>query len=731
MAALASTRPYRRANPPQLPDNGRYVAEEFTKIEQALKGLQTPSAVDISGKMDKSANLSDVTNVVTARANLLLGSAATHAATDFLQAANNLSDVSSAATARTNIGADNASNLSTGTLPDARLSNVVTAGSVGDASHIPVLTFDAHGRVTGYSNVAVSAGGSFTVGIVSPGINSVIGNDTTDKTTIASVISSTGIVQFYPGQYLIDANTTWPAGKIYRFHPGAYVQVATGVTLTINGVVDAGHYKVFGESSASLTLLGTVTGIASVKPEWWGVVPTTTTWSGNNAGACQAAINCAQASTGSDGDRVEITFGPWTYYFSQALTFTGNFTVSWNIRGAGIFRTRLVFGDTDGGGSFSGPYGLRITAGDGITNMDFQVSDFAVSRRSTAHGPSVGLLVGADNGMMSGRESLIANVEVSGFTDNMKLMNCRAFTVQRCYTWDNALDGSVDSTGHQLLLTGSGFDTATAALLSPYTSYVGDIDFLYCQFSGHVGSSPSDAPAGVVVALTDQARTNVHVSGVRFTNCFTYGGKDAQYLLQMTGSGSSIDDIWIIGGSQLEGPWKVETIGIVIFVDNGGRVLDVHVDGCYMVGNGFTKCLYASIGSGAGYIQQIFFTNNLSNNCLHEIFDIRGTNSTLDAGFHSLTKGVTVANNIITAPNGIGAANAALYFQQMDNVTVTGNTMMSNDPTNTRAWMVLFNGAPFACNWCMASGNNSGGWATTAAVATGGTVNNSSITGNI
>jgi hypothetical protein len=44
MAALTSTRPYRRGAPPSLPDEGRYVAAEFKKIEDALKGLGSASA---------------------------------------------------------------------------------------------------------------------------------------------------------------------------------------------------------------------------------------------------------------------------------------------------------------------------------------------------------------------------------------------------------------------------------------------------------------------------------------------------------------------------------------------------------------------------------------------------------------------------------------------------------------------------------------------------------------
>ncbi len=69
-----------------------------------VNGTVQASGILVTDILLRANNLNDLTNIVTARFNLGLGSAAIQDITFFLQSANNLSDVANAATARTNLG---------------------------------------------------------------------------------------------------------------------------------------------------------------------------------------------------------------------------------------------------------------------------------------------------------------------------------------------------------------------------------------------------------------------------------------------------------------------------------------------------------------------------------------------------------------------------------------------------------------------------------------------------
>jgi hypothetical protein len=92
--------------------------------------------------------------------------------------------------------------ITSGTIDDARLASVGTAGTYANASHVPVITTDSKGRVTAVTNTAIAiaasqvTSGSFTVsqggtGVASFTANSVLLSGTTSTSAVVSLNSST------------------------------------------------------------------------------------------------------------------------------------------------------------------------------------------------------------------------------------------------------------------------------------------------------------------------------------------------------------------------------------------------------------------------------------------------------------------------------------------------------------------------------------------------------------
>ena len=553
-----------------------------------------------------------------------------------------------------------------------------------------------------------------------------------DKDAINAIIAaSPSDIEFFPGTYLIDDDTTWPAGKIYRMHAGAYVQVASGKTLTIRGVVQAEDRKIWGTPDA--LLLGKVTGIASVVPEWWGCTHNDASidWA-INANAAQKAILCVEDSLASDGHDREVRFGPYTYYFNRPLTFTPTYGVSWRVRGSSVLATMLVFGDGPdpagpGSGAFpTDAYAMKIATANAMgeqPSVDVQLWDFQIRHNVATQNPHTGLIIGPDVGLMHGwAQSLVENVEINGFNTNLLLQNCRQFTFRRVTIAADTITGPANSAS-PVCCTITAQNGGIVNEQTTNWSFCGDMDFYDCTFGTFFGNpQTSTNPSGVCLLLTDFGHTYVALSGIRWTNCFCYAGGEAQWKCQMTGNGSAAFDLWNIGGSQFEGSWRPDLPNICIkaHVDNGAKYFDHHIDHCYMSGFGFWKNYEGSIGSGGGEIHSISFTHNWMVNSLHESFDLRGTNGT--------AHGVVVSNNIVYNPNsGFGASNAAIYFENVSQVAANGNVLTAGG-AGARTWVVVFNGGG---DWFSATGNNSGGMCSSVPVGNLGSGTHTAFTGNI
>lgn len=160
------------------------------------------------------------------------------------------------------------------------------------------------------------------------------GGGSVDAVSAINSAMATGACRFPPGVYRIASSITLTGSIIIM--PGARLRPASGVTVTIAGLLIAGRHRIFdttqGGTFAAAPAYQTGTPTTEAYPEWWGV-----TGPGiNSSGFIQSAINFLQ--TGSGGT---LSLNGW-YRCDQTLFVTGRIA----IRGAGpVYGTSL----TDGG----------------------------------------------------------------------------------------------------------------------------------------------------------------------------------------------------------------------------------------------------------------------------------------------------------------------------------------------------------------------------------------------
>lgn len=179
-----------------------------------------------------------------------------------------------------------ATNITSGTLPDARLSNTIAAGGpTGDSTHVAQITYDAHGRLTTVSSVAISggsptgaAGGDLGGTYPNPTVISVA--DITTGTLTPSH-GGTGLatltahaVMLGEGTGNVAFATIGTAGNLL-IDQGAgadpvFTAMSGDVTITAGGVATVGNTKITYakmQNESATTLLGNPTGGAASPSE--------------------------------------------------------------------------------------------------------------------------------------------------------------------------------------------------------------------------------------------------------------------------------------------------------------------------------------------------------------------------------------------------------------------------------------------------------------------------------
>jgi len=164
--------------------------------------------------------------------------------------------------------------------------------------------------------------------------------------------SNVGTVFIPRGTFSIVTNLTIPVGMKLRFEAGATFAIATAVTLTINGTLDAGPYQIFSCTGTGKVVFG-VGAVTEVYPKWWGAVADGTT-------DCSAAIQAAIDSIGLVGSMVvkPVVFGPGSYKINTCLNLT-------NTRVGGTLQRDSIW--FKGTGYYSG---TKIVANTGTLALD-------------------------------------------------------------------------------------------------------------------------------------------------------------------------------------------------------------------------------------------------------------------------------------------------------------------------------------------------------------------------
>jgi hypothetical protein len=135
-----------------------------------------------------------------------------------------------------------------------------------------------------------------------------------DINAAVTAIGATEAVLLVNSSQTLSANLTIPTTLTLAIFRGGDITKASTYTLTINGTLEAGNYKIFESFTGSGDV--DITGNAIVRPEWWGAYNDFT-----NADVTRDAIQFAIDSL-SNGGIVQLSAG--TYAIDETVTLTGH-----------------------------------------------------------------------------------------------------------------------------------------------------------------------------------------------------------------------------------------------------------------------------------------------------------------------------------------------------------------------------------------------------------------------
>lgn len=184
------------------------------------------------------------------------------------------------------------------------------------------------------------------------------GNGVTDDyTALSDLITKIGIseatILFSPGTYKIGSNITIPSNINLYLSKGAVLAPVSGVTITINGSVEAGLWQIF---SGAGKVIGSIK-VDCIYPQWWGakgdgITDDTVAFIATIATAESAAVIAPDGLSNKRGKiKIFIPAGSYLITSAEALmrsSYTQG-TYGMDIQGAGRGITGIVFHPTTPG----------------------------------------------------------------------------------------------------------------------------------------------------------------------------------------------------------------------------------------------------------------------------------------------------------------------------------------------------------------------------------------------
>jgi hypothetical protein len=220
-----------------------------------------------------------------------------------------------------------------------------------------------------------------------------VGNGVADDRPAFVAADGAGGTLYVPrGTYRIGSNLALASD--IRFEQGAKLKPDSGVTVTLNGGLDAGVFQVFDVSAGGKVKPNRV---EEMIPQWWGAVAN---GSADDYPAIAAALLAARKSGeyGAGGEGAVIFFPPGVYRVTQPLD--GGTAGQVTLRGSGRFET-VIRGDTGAGRSIIEMVGTRYAA----------VRDLQLDVRGMENPSTVGILLARVS--INGFAAQAGNVDIS------------------------------------------------------------------------------------------------------------------------------------------------------------------------------------------------------------------------------------------------------------------------------------------------------------------------------